>query len=329
MYNKIDTLHKMIHCGTTHPHHNNKKESAIVFLLAVLISFLFIGTASAATYYVNATSGDDAHPGTLSEPFLTIQAGADVVVAGDTVIVQNGTYNDENAEPGYSNATLFLTTSGTTGNQITFQSEHKHGAILDGGNSSTMKSAIIFVRLDYVTNINIDGFIIRNYHAAGIDMYSAAYVNVTNVEIYNIGRAWTDPSCTAGDGIVPNGIKTQSTAHDILLDKLEIHDVGRQWNDACAAEYTSWRWDHILYLAGYNITLSNSKIYNAFSGFALKIDGHDANIGTWPSHVIVNNVFGHDVDEDHQHGTGFITSVSDHGVYDSSYDRKVKQQRQR
>ena len=47
--------------------------------------------AQAADYYV-ASSGSDSNAGTLAEPFATLQKGADVAVAGDTVYIRGGTY---------------------------------------------------------------------------------------------------------------------------------------------------------------------------------------------------------------------------------------------
>jgi hypothetical protein len=43
------------------------------------------------TYYV-ATNGSDSNPGTLAQPWLTIQHAANAAVAGDTVTVEPGTY---------------------------------------------------------------------------------------------------------------------------------------------------------------------------------------------------------------------------------------------
>jgi len=48
-------------------------------------------TAFAKDYYV-ATTGSDSNPGTMDQPFATVQKGADTAVAGDTVYLRGGTY---------------------------------------------------------------------------------------------------------------------------------------------------------------------------------------------------------------------------------------------
>ncbi len=50
-----------------------------------------IAAAAGAAYYVS-TSGSDTNPGTLSQPFKTVQKAAGTAVAGDTVYVRAGTY---------------------------------------------------------------------------------------------------------------------------------------------------------------------------------------------------------------------------------------------
>ena len=49
------------------------------------------GNADAAEYYV-APNGSDTNPGSMTQPFATLQKGHDVAVAGDTVWLRAGTY---------------------------------------------------------------------------------------------------------------------------------------------------------------------------------------------------------------------------------------------
>src|SRR3954463_6096148 len=68
------------------------KRMKISISFAVLLCQLAAAAGlRAATYYV-ATNGNDANPGTQSQPFLTVQKGVNVAHAGDTVLVGAGTY---------------------------------------------------------------------------------------------------------------------------------------------------------------------------------------------------------------------------------------------
>lgn len=62
------------------------------------------------TYYV-AKTGDDANPGTLESPFLTIGAATDVVAAGDTVHVGAGEYRER----------VIMDATGTAAQPIVFE----------------------------------------------------------------------------------------------------------------------------------------------------------------------------------------------------------------
>lgn len=66
-------------------------------LVRVFVAVLICGMAQpimAATYYV-AKTGADSNPGTEALPWLTIQKAANTVVAGDTVQVRSGIYNEK------------------------------------------------------------------------------------------------------------------------------------------------------------------------------------------------------------------------------------------
>ena len=60
-------------------------------LAAVALAAFVAGTAGGETYYV-AAGGDDAHAGTKTAPFRTIQRAVSVARAGDTVLVRAGVY---------------------------------------------------------------------------------------------------------------------------------------------------------------------------------------------------------------------------------------------
>jgi hypothetical protein len=84
--------------------------SVLVGLLAAAGLFR-AATAQAAEFYV-ATTGSDSNPGTMAQPFATLQKGADVAAAGDTVYVRGGTYGI--TAPKTSGAGVTFTKSGTS-----------------------------------------------------------------------------------------------------------------------------------------------------------------------------------------------------------------------
>jgi len=67
--------------------------------MAIMPIITAAGIAFGATYYV-ATSGDNANSGTaVGQPFKTIQKAADVMQAGDTVLIRGGTYRESIVPP--------------------------------------------------------------------------------------------------------------------------------------------------------------------------------------------------------------------------------------
>lgn len=75
---------------------------------------------NAATYHV-APSGSDSNPGSQSRPWKTIQKAAETMVAGDTVLIHSGTYN-EKVTPVHS---------GTEGKYITYQNFGDGEVVID------------------------------------------------------------------------------------------------------------------------------------------------------------------------------------------------------
>src|SRR5437870_7676742 len=86
-----------------------------------------------STYYVS-TTGSDSNPGTLSQPFATINHGASVLQSSDALYIRAGTYAESlvNAVPGgtswtapvtvaaYPNETVILRPTSTSADAILF-----------------------------------------------------------------------------------------------------------------------------------------------------------------------------------------------------------------
>ena len=97
----------------------SRRVRLIAFSLAVLARAG--GVASAASYYV-ATDGVNSNPGTLSQPFATLENAARTATSGDIVYVRGGTY--------YRTSTLALSSAQ---NGVTFRNYPGETPILVGG----------------------------------------------------------------------------------------------------------------------------------------------------------------------------------------------------
>ncbi len=98
---------------------------AAVFAGGVLgaVFLLAPGRAQATEYFV-APTGSDTNPGTMAQPFATIQKGHDVAVAGDTVWLRAGTYKNTRQ--------IKLSRSGTSDSaRIKFWAYQNENPILD------------------------------------------------------------------------------------------------------------------------------------------------------------------------------------------------------
>ncbi len=94
-------------------------QRTLQFWCLTAVALLTPHLALAAEYFV-APSGSDDNPGTMSEPFATLQRAHDAVSAGDTVHIRGGTYRIVGVGAS-SAAGILLTKSGTSDtNRIKF-----------------------------------------------------------------------------------------------------------------------------------------------------------------------------------------------------------------
>jgi hypothetical protein len=141
--------------------------------------------AALRTLYVS-TTGLDTSSGSSDQPFKTINKAAQVAIAGDLIIVRQGTYKPTTR--------ITVANSGTTLDPITFKTE---GVVtIDGvnctdGNSSDRKGLFSVEgtstsSLKYVT---IDGFNIINAKWSGFFMFYSSGITVKNCTTKNTGSS--------------------------------------------------------------------------------------------------------------------------------------------
>jgi hypothetical protein len=136
-----------------------------------------------AVYYV-AKDGNDDNPGTEELPWLTLQHAADTLVAGETVYVKEGTYNEQ----------VMPQNSGSSGMPISYMAYPGDAVTLDGAGIdfnwaglfhiqdrsfirvsgfSIVDSAFfgVYVSGNGVTDIMIDGLTVIESQSSGIQIF--------------------------------------------------------------------------------------------------------------------------------------------------------------
>jgi hypothetical protein len=163
-----------------------------------LVFFLIHLSAWAATYYV-APGGSDAHPGTLAQPWATIQKAADTLAPGDTVLVRGGVYAER----------VTVRVSGSAaGGFITFANYPGETPILDASGLVPPKHAdtALFLLAD-CRYVIVRGFTLRRYEALE---------GATNQHR------------------VPCGVLIRGTGEHLQIRDCLIHDIGNHFHDGNA-----------------------------------------------------------------------------------------------
>ena len=265
--------------------------SLFVVAAVIAIGLFFDCTPSYAqtTYYV-ATTGSDSGPGTQSQPFRTIQHAADIVNAGDTVLVSDGTYT-MTAGNACGSAVVCLTRGGTGSAWVTFRSINPQGAKLSGQSNSVrygfeFQSAANYIRID---GFEVYGMGYAGGDASGFVIYNGGHdVVIAHNDIHDIGRLCTDTTNGETGIFIANA--------NVTVDSNRIHDIGRfaPGENGCSPStsyYTNH--DHGIYVngnttaAGANSAMIRNNIFwNNARGWSVQVyPGSIANLS------ILNNTF--------------------------------------
>lgn len=125
-----------------------------------------------ANYYV-ATNGNNNNPGTVSQPWRTIQYAAGRVTAGATVWIRGGTYAEQVVPANSGN---------TTAGAITYKAYPGELPIIDGGNNSSRLYNIQLVNRQFIT---FDGIRVEEPWVSWVLIERSHYITLQNMQFMN------------------------------------------------------------------------------------------------------------------------------------------------
>ncbi len=232
----------------------------------------------AARYYV-APSGSDDSPGTARHPFRSIQKAADLVNAGDTVFVRPGTYTG-------GARIVSLSRGGEPGRPVSFLSEGKWQAVLDGRNGRSSEGWYFGPGVGYIT---IQGFEVRDLEAHAFDFYGGGVhdILISRNHVHHVGRNCTDTSNGR------TGASVGAGAYGITFDGNLWHHIGRfaPGEQGCSPRTRYYQnHDHGIYVADANqVVIKNNVFYGFERGWP--VHRYSSAEATSRGLAIINNTF--------------------------------------
>ncbi len=236
---------------------------------------------NANTYFV-ATSGNDTNSGTETQPWASIQKAANTLIAGDTVYIKSGTYNER----------VIIQNSGTPDNNIVFSNYQSDVVVIDGSGISwggswnglfdiSNKSYVHIIGLqvknaDYAgfwiknsDNITIENCYTYNTFSSGIGVWNSSFITIKNNEIElacNDGEqecitVAKSNNCEIYENDVHNngqgtnggeGIDVKQGSHDVNVYKNVVHHL----NDRLGIYADAWD------MHTYNINIFQNTVHH-------------------------------------------------------------------
>ncbi|MCG2769512.1 MAG: right-handed parallel beta-helix repeat-containing protein [Anaerolineae bacterium] len=260
-----------------------------MLVLVSIVAFMALGPAPRVAeaagdngYYV-ATDGNDSDPGTLSQPWRTVQHAVETVTAGDTIIIRAGAYDES----------VNFSVSGQEGAPIVLTAYQDELVTIDGGQypalvdkNSTQYWTVEGFALDSDAGLTIDlggwgwcetrHWIIRDNYLIGSIGITGSYNIVEGNEIdgsqhkgseFGI-REWTEASHhnlyrnNEIHHFYNRAIWSMYFTHDSVFEGNHIHDMGAQGIDLDGFSTVVWRHtvrnNHIHDCAQNGISLENA-----------------------------------------------------------------------
>jgi Right handed beta helix region/Protein of unknown function (DUF1565) len=188
------------------------------------------------TFYVS-TTGSDSNPGSLDQPWKTVQHALDTLRAGQSALVRAGTYAEN----------LRMTRDGTASEPITLSSYPGERAVLRpaGGRLNSYPIAI-----ESASYFRLHGFVIEDaIGQSSADVYfqsNTHHVELSGNEVRNSAD---------------QGIYSEGTTHHLQILANSIHDNGP----------SPLHRSHGIYLEGVDQLVANNVIYHNYHGNGIQV----------------------------------------------------------
>lgn len=224
------------------------------------------------TYVVDQATGNDANSGSDASPWATFHRGLAVPVAGDTVLVRNGTYN---AGTGFFSPT----NAGVSGAPIAFRRYPGHTPVL------TRTLVDTTLGYDAVLSVNRDWTIFDGFQIATPFRVDAWNDNIT---IENMALDIGELPCLTGNrsGIGLNGVDN-ATIRNNRVKGPRFATTGGPCNPGNAAG--------IYFINSHFLTITNNEVSDTGNAIKCKRVGHNVAIANNYVHDIAPMGFGIDM----------------------------------
>ncbi|MFE6707157.1 right-handed parallel beta-helix repeat-containing protein [Bacillus thuringiensis] len=203
--------------------------SMLIFRLPALTFAQSNNNVTSGTDYYVSPAGSDLNPGTLNQPFATIQKAANVAKEGSTIYIRGGVYNQK----------VRVTHSGASGAPITFQNYQNEKVILDGSKVKLEDDGLFTI--EDKNYIQVNGLEFRNLKSTKIsETPIGIYITGTgsNIEIRNNYIHHIEANVKNGNahGIAVYGTSSnaQNNLNHIVIDNNEVANLKLGLSEAIA-----------------------------------------------------------------------------------------------
>lgn len=222
-----------------------------------------------ATFYVS-TTGNDGNPGTIQQPWRTIQYAIDHVTAGDTILVHDGEYNES----------IYFNVSGNASDgPIVLKNYPGEKPVIDGTGAGS-NNGPTFEGISYVV---MEGFELRDFPSQVLTIFNSSHhLTFNNLDIHDFGYGVTcygygchhiefnHVECHHFAGTfdtyafdVSYDTLSNDPHHDFTFNYCSAHSDLNPTENVDGFATGHWSMNSIMY----NFTYNNCVVYDVFDGW--------------------------------------------------------------